>query len=70
MMPEGCRLKDNMVSCHSPEYEVRGELLANFQLFIIALAVLVAAVGSYGFAALRYGHPDIRSLCATEDEAD
>ncbi|RVW89532.1 hypothetical protein CK203_043585 [Vitis vinifera] len=70
MMPEGCRLKENMISCHSPEYQVRGELLANFQLFIIAFGVLVAVVGSYGFAASRFGHPDLRSLCAAEDELD
>ncbi|KAJ9707475.1 hypothetical protein PVL29_002487 [Vitis rotundifolia] len=70
MMPEGCRLKENMISCHSPAYQVRGELLANFQLFIIAFGVLVAVVGSYGFAASRFGHPDLRSLCAAEDELD
>lgn len=70
MMPEGCRLKENMISCHSPEYQVRGELLANFQLFIIAFGVLVAVVGSYGFAASRFGHPDLRSLCVAEDELD
>uniref|UniRef100_A0A2N9G3A5 Uncharacterized protein n=1 Tax=Fagus sylvatica TaxID=28930 RepID=A0A2N9G3A5_FAGSY len=67
MMPEGCRLKENQISCHSKDSEVRGELLANFQLFIMVLGVLVAVVGSYGFAASRYGHSELRSLHAVRD---
>ncbi|XP_057963859.1 uncharacterized protein LOC131155002 [Malania oleifera] len=62
MMPDGCRLKENMISCHSSESQVRGELLANFQLFSLVLGVLVAVVGSYGFAVSRFGHSDLRSL--------
>lgn len=62
MMPDGCQLKDSLISCHSTDSEVRGELLANFQLFSLVLGVLVAVVGSYVFAASRYGHSDLRSL--------
>lgn len=54
MMPDGCRLKTNVVACHSSDSEIRGELLANFQLFAIVLTVLVGVVGSYLFAASRY----------------
>ncbi|KAM1500391.1 hypothetical protein EV1_022808 [Malus domestica] len=64
MMPDGCGLKDDMVSCHSVDSEVRGELLANFQFFIMVLCVLVAVVGGYGFVASRFGHSDERSLRA------
>ncbi|XP_048429429.1 transmembrane protein 45A-like isoform X1 [Pyrus x bretschneideri] len=64
MMPDGCGLKDDMVSCHSVDSEVRGELLANFQFFIMVLSVLIAVVGGYGFVALRFGHSDEQSLRA------
>lgn len=67
MMPDGCKLNDGMVSCHSADNEVRGELLANFQFFSIVLGVLVAVVGGYGFVASRFGHSDIRRLHAVQD---
>ncbi|KAA8521249.1 hypothetical protein F0562_011914 [Nyssa sinensis] len=70
MMPDGCRLKEDEISCHSTDHEVRGELLANFQLFVIVLGVLVAVVVSYGFAASRFGHSDLRRLNAAEDGLD
>lgn len=54
MLPSGCRLRDSNITCHSEESEVRGELLANFQLFVAVLAVLLGTVASYGFAASRY----------------
>ncbi|ONI05739.1 hypothetical protein PRUPE_5G022200 [Prunus persica] len=64
MMPDGCQLKDDTISCHSVDNEVRGELLANFQFFVLVLGVLTAVVGGYGFVALRFGHSDPRSLRA------
>lgn len=70
MMPDGCRIKDSEISCHSVDSEVRGELLANFQLFSLVLGVLVAVVGSYGFAASRYGHSELKSLHAAQDGLD
>ena len=62
MLPHGCQLKDSNVTCHSNESEVRGELLANVQLFVAVLAVLVATIASYGFAASRYGNYQLNSL--------
>lgn len=64
MMPDGCQLKDDTISCHSVDNEVRGELLANFQFFVLVLGVLTAVVGGYGFVTLRFGHSDPRSLRA------
>ncbi|PSR91710.1 Transmembrane protein like [Actinidia chinensis var. chinensis] len=70
MMPEGCQLKNNMVSCRSTDHEVRGELLANFQLFSMVLGVLVAVVLSYVFAASRLGHSDLRSFHTEDDRLE
>lgn len=70
MMPDGCHTKESVISCHSEDSEVRGELLANFQLFSLVLGVLVAVVGSYGFVASRYGHSEIRSMNAVQDGLD
>lgn len=56
MLPAGCRLRDSHVTCHSHESEVRGELLANVQLFFAVLAVLAGTIASFGFAASRYGN--------------
>ncbi|KAG2680454.1 hypothetical protein I3843_11G101100 [Carya illinoinensis] len=70
MMPDGCRIKESMVSCQSKDSEVRGELLANFQLFSLVVGVLVAVVGSYAFAASRYGHSELGSLHAVQDGLD
>lgn len=67
MMPTGCRLKGDFILCHLINHQVRGELLANFQLFANVFGVLVAVVASYGFAASRFGHPDLRRLHAAED---
>ncbi|KAK6129919.1 hypothetical protein DH2020_036313 [Rehmannia glutinosa] len=47
MMPDGCRLKGNEISCGSTGHEVYGELLANFQLFVQVLVVLVGVTGAY-----------------------
>ncbi|KAL6005872.1 hypothetical protein ACLOJK_039917 [Asimina triloba] len=67
MMPDGCLLKDDHVKCVSPDSEVRGELLANFQLFTAVLVVFIGVVASYGFAAWRYGHTEQQSRHAITD---
>lgn len=64
MMPSGCKLGEMSVTCHSADSEVRGELLANFQLFVAVLVVLVGTVVSYGFAASRYGKYEVKTLHA------
>ncbi|GAB2296100.1 hypothetical protein Dimus_030237 [Dionaea muscipula] len=56
MMPDGCMLKDSEVICRSPDNQIRGELLANFQLFSLAFGVLITVVGSYSFVLSRFGH--------------
>ncbi|GLT80642.1 hypothetical protein SLA2020_520720 [Shorea laevis] len=66
MMPDGCQLKGNSIICRSADSEVRGELLANFQLFALVLGVLVAVVGSYVFAVSRYGISDLSSMHAVQ----
>ncbi|GKV10595.1 hypothetical protein SLEP1_g21937 [Rubroshorea leprosula] len=67
MMPYGCQLKGNSIICHSADNEIRGELLANFQLFALTLGVLVAVVGSYVFAASRYENSDLSSMHVARD---
>ncbi|KAF6146241.1 hypothetical protein GIB67_011713 [Kingdonia uniflora] len=64
MMPEGCKLKDDMISCKSMDNQVRGELLATFQLFALVNGVFVAAVGSYIFAVRKYGHSELKRVHA------
>lgn len=61
MMPNGCWLKADQITCRSKESEIRGELLANFQLFSQVLGVLVATVGAYCFAHSANGQTDLRS---------
>ncbi|CAJ2636062.1 transmembrane protein 45B-like [Trifolium pratense] len=56
MLPAGCSMKDNIITCHSKESEIRGELFANVQLFFAVLAVHVGTIASFGFAASRYGN--------------
>ncbi|KAL8498613.1 hypothetical protein ACS0TY_021814 [Phlomoides rotata] len=63
MMPDGCQLKDNEISCLSTGHEIRGELLANFQLFVQVLSVLVGVVGAYAYVQTKYGH----SVAINED---
>ncbi|EXC26268.1 hypothetical protein L484_022842 [Morus notabilis] len=70
MMPDGCWLKENNVVCHSPDSEVRGELLANFQLFFMVLGVFTSVVGAYAFAASRFEHSDTRSLHSGQNGLD
>ncbi|XAR70717.1 hypothetical protein NMG60_11027677 [Bertholletia excelsa] len=67
MMPAGCQLKGDNIVCHSPHDLIRGEVLANFQLFMLVLGVLLSVVASYGFAASRFGHSDFTILNPDED---
>lgn len=55
MMPSGCHLKVNEIVCGSPEFEICGELLANFQLFVQVLVVLVGVGGACVYAERRFG---------------
>lgn len=59
MMPTGCGIKDNEIACESREFEMRGQLLANFQLGAIVLLVLTMVLFQFGFAASRCGHPSL-----------
>ncbi|CAI9095141.1 OLC1v1031017C1 [Oldenlandia corymbosa var. corymbosa] len=68
MMPNGCLLKGDKIMCRSTDSEVRGELLANFQLFSQVLGVLVATVGAYCYIQSSHSHSDLRSSNATEVE--
>ena len=63
MMPHGCLLDEvnNDIKCRSHDSQVRGELLANFQLFSLVSLVLVFVLGSYAAAAKLYGHPELKS---------
>ncbi|KAF5748729.1 transmembrane protein 45A [Tripterygium wilfordii] len=70
MMPDGCRLKESEILCRSTEKEVRGEQLANVQLFGLVLGVLVIVVVSYAFAASRYGRSDSRKLQTVQGGLD
>ncbi|KAF2308869.1 hypothetical protein GH714_022340 [Hevea brasiliensis] len=55
MIPDGCQLKNDQITCPSVGSQVRGELLANFQLFALVFVVLVAVAVSYSFLASKYG---------------
>ncbi|KAJ9134987.1 hypothetical protein P3X46_032214 [Hevea brasiliensis] len=70
MIPDGCQLKNDQITCPSVGSQVRGELLANFQLFALVFGVLVAVAVSYSFLASKYGDSDVRSLHAAQDGLD
>ncbi|KAL0324132.1 UNVERIFIED_CONTAM: hypothetical protein Scaly_2380300 [Sesamum calycinum] len=60
MMPDGCTVQDNMqIKCSSPEHEVHGELLANFQLFALVFCVLASVAAVYTYAEPRFSHPGL-----------
>ncbi|KAJ4829431.1 hypothetical protein Tsubulata_006626 [Turnera subulata] len=67
MMPDGCLLKEDNISCRTMDSQVRGELLANFQLFSLVLGVLGAVAVSYTFVDSKYRHSDLRSSHAIQD---
>jgi hypothetical protein len=55
MMPAGCQFKGPIIVCQSADSEIRGQLLANFQLFALSFSVLAGVAGLYGFADWRFG---------------
>ncbi|XP_073311590.1 uncharacterized protein [Primulina huaijiensis] len=59
MMPEGCRLRESEIICHSTEHEVRGELLANFQLFVLVFGVLFLVSGACVYNEQRFRHSNL-----------
>jgi len=59
MMPTGCGIKDHKIVCQSKEFEIRGQLLANFQLSVIVLSLLTTVMFLFGFAASRCGHSSL-----------
>ncbi|KAL3844428.1 hypothetical protein ACJIZ3_001831 [Penstemon smallii] len=67
MMPEGCWLDKNEITCRSMEHEVYGELLANFQLFVQVLGVVVAVVGSYIYMETRFDRSTLMDSRAPDD---
>ncbi|CAA2961183.1 transmembrane 45A [Olea europaea subsp. europaea] len=67
MMPDGCSLKGNEITCHSAEQEIHGELLANVQLFGLVLGVLVAVTGAYTYAEPKYGRLNLNNPQIPED---
>ncbi|KAG8382072.1 hypothetical protein BUALT_Bualt05G0038500 [Buddleja alternifolia] len=67
MIPDGCWLKGDEITCRSTEHEIRGELLANFQLFVQVLVVLVGVVGAYIFAEPRFGRSTLVGSYNPED---
>lgn len=56
--------------CNSVDSEIRGELLANFQLFVAILAVLFGTVAAYVFAASRYANSEVNDLHTIQDGLD
>lgn len=69
MMPRGCRLEDNGIKCVARDSEVRGQFLANIQLFSLVFLVFAYVIGCFAVAVYRYGHPDLKRLQA-EDAGD
>ncbi|XP_016201214.1 transmembrane protein 45A [Arachis ipaensis] len=68
MMPDGCKLKNDAITCHSNDSELRGELLANFQLFVAVFVVLIGTLVSYGYAASRYGNSQVKGMNIAQAE--
>ncbi|PIN16378.1 hypothetical protein CDL12_10973 [Handroanthus impetiginosus] len=67
MMPDGCHLQGNEITCRSTEHEVHGELLANFQLFFQVFCVLSCAAGAYIYAEPRFGSSVLVEARTSED---
>ncbi|GAB4857942.1 hypothetical protein Ancab_015847 [Ancistrocladus abbreviatus] len=70
MMPNGCQLKGDDIVCHSGDSLVRGELLANCQLFSMVFSVLLMVVGSYSYIASRFGHANSSALHNADADLD
>lgn len=70
MMPRGCRLHDNEIKCVTRDSLVRGQFLANIQLFSLVFLVFSYVIGCYAVAVSRYGHPDLKRLHAAESRSE
>ncbi|KAI3727991.1 hypothetical protein L6452_16616 [Arctium lappa] len=68
MMPAGCKLELNEITCSSHDHEVRGQLLANLQIFGLVFLVLAGVAGSYILADKRSGKGEFRMLHMTHDD--
>ncbi|KAK9699048.1 hypothetical protein RND81_08G149600 [Saponaria officinalis] len=68
MMPDGCQLNGNDITCRSADSQIRGELLANFQLFSMVFGVFVLVALSYAFANSRFGRAHRDGLQNAADE--
>ncbi|XP_021768319.1 transmembrane protein 45A-like [Chenopodium quinoa] len=68
MMPDGCVLKGDDIVCHSTVSLIRGEMLANFQLFSMVIGVFGVISVLYSFASSTYGHSSQENLQTTEND--
>lgn len=55
-MPAGCHEQPDGPSCESPDFEMRGQSLADVQLSLIVSCLLVVVIVFYGLAAKLCGH--------------
>ncbi|PKA65252.1 hypothetical protein AXF42_Ash005584 [Apostasia shenzhenica] len=62
LMPRGCRLDGNEIKCLSRDSQIRGQFLANFQLFSLVFLAFVYVLSCYALAVSRYGNPDLKRL--------
>ncbi|MCO5546745.1 hypothetical protein L7F22_000181 [Adiantum nelumboides] len=56
-MPAGCHVQPDGPSCESPDFEMRGQSLADVQLSLIVSCLLVVVAAFYGIAVKIWGHP-------------
>ncbi|MCO5566283.1 hypothetical protein L7F22_019959 [Adiantum nelumboides] len=56
-MPAGCHWQPEGPSCESPDFEMRGQSLADVQLSLIVSCLLVVVAAFYGIAVKIWGHP-------------
>ncbi|KAJ0970906.1 hypothetical protein J5N97_018865 [Dioscorea zingiberensis] len=59
MMPKGCHLSGNDITCESHDSQIRGEFIANIQLFSLVFLVVIFVLGCYSVAASKYGHSEL-----------
>ena len=55
-MPSGCHKEPEGPSCESPDFEMRGQSLADVQLNLLVSSLLIVVVAFYGVAAKLCGH--------------
>lgn len=60
LMPTGCALQRNSdIHCDAPEFEIRGQSLANSQLSAHIFGLLTVVLMFYALAARAWGHRDL-----------